>query len=69
MARYLNIFTQVQLSHAPEMGIAMKPGSDPRGTGTGFNHLFGRFGQAQLGPIYLGWTGSQATSCVVVEEL
>ena len=57
MARYQNIFTQVQLTHAPEMGIAMKPGSDPRTDMTGFNHLFGRFGQAQLGPIYLGWTG------------
>ena len=57
MASYQNIFTQVQLVHAPEMGIPMKPGSDPRIEATGFNHLFGRFGQAQLGPIYLGWSG------------
>jgi photosynthetic reaction center M subunit len=57
MARYQNIFTQVQLSHAPEMGVPMKPGSDPRGKATAFNHLFGRFGQAQLGPVYLGWSG------------
>jgi photosynthetic reaction center M subunit len=57
MARYQNIFTQVQLSHHPEMGIEMKPGSDPRIPATTFNHLFGRFGQAQLGPIYLGWSG------------
>ena len=57
MARYQNIFTQVQLSHAPEMGIPMKPGSDPRIPATAFNHLFGRFGQAQLGPVYLGWSG------------
>jgi photosynthetic reaction center M subunit len=63
MASYQNIFTQVQLSHAPEMGIGMKPGSDPRGTAVGFNHLFGRFGQAQLGPIYLGWTGLLSILC------
>jgi photosynthetic reaction center M subunit len=60
MASYQNIFTQVQLAHAPEMGIPMKPGSDPRIHATTFNHLFGRFGQAQLGPVYLGWTGIAA---------
>ncbi len=63
MARYQNIFTQVQLSHAPELGVPMRPGSDPRGTGTSFNHLFGRFGQAQIGPIYLGWTGIASLMC------
>ena len=56
MARYQNIFTQVQLRTVPEMGVAL-PEGDIRGTGTSFNHLIGRFGQAQLGPIYLGMTG------------
>jgi hypothetical protein len=63
VATYQNIFTQVQLSHAPEMGIAMKPGSDPRGTSASFNHLFGRVGQAQIGPVYLGWTGLLSILC------
>lgn len=59
MARYQNIFTQVQLSHAPELGVPTLPnsGSDPRINVTGFNHLLGRVGQAQLGPVYLGLTG------------
>jgi photosynthetic reaction center M subunit len=57
MLRYQNIFTQVQLQAAPDMGVPMHPGSDPRGTATGYSHLLGRIGQAQIGPIYLGWTG------------
>jgi len=63
MATYQNIFTQVQLTHAPEMGIEMKPGSDPRGTNATLVHLFGRFGQAQIGPVYLGWTGLLSLLC------
>ncbi|WP_299322468.1 photosynthetic reaction center subunit M [Parasphingopyxis sp.] len=57
MARYQNIFTQVQLRTAPELGVPLPPGHDARTNGTGFVHLFGRLGQAQLGPIYLGWMG------------
>ena len=56
MARYQNIFTQVQLRTVPEMGVAL-PEGEVRGTDTTFNHLIGRFGQAQIGPIYLGMTG------------
>lgn len=57
MARYQNIFTQVQLRMAPEMGVALPPGHDPRTEGTTFNHWMGMLGQAQIGPIYLGWLG------------
>lgn len=57
MARYQNIFTQVQLRGPPETGVAMRDGHDTRGSATGYNHLLGRLGQAQVGPIYLGWTG------------
>jgi photosynthetic reaction center M subunit len=57
MARYQNIFTQVQLMHAPEMGMPMKGSNDPRSTMTGWSYWMGKFGQAQIGPIYLGWLG------------
>jgi photosynthetic reaction center M subunit len=57
MARYQNIFTQVQLVHAPEMGMPMKGSNDPRSTMTGWSYWMGKFGQAQIGPIYLGWLG------------
>ena len=54
MARYQNIFTQVQLAHAPEAGIPLPRGDEPRIAATGFSELMGKLGQAQLGPIYLG---------------
>jgi photosynthetic reaction center M subunit len=57
VARYQNIFTQVQLVHAPEMGTALPAGDEPRIGMTGFSYWMGKFGQAQIGPIYLGWTG------------
>ncbi len=57
MARYQNIFTQVQLSHAPEMGMPLPARDEPRLALTGASYWMGKFGQAQIGPIYLGWLG------------
>ncbi|UIP06901.1 photosynthetic reaction center subunit M [Erythrobacter sp. SDW2] len=58
MARYQNIFTQVQLTHAPEMGVHLPAGEQgDRTRTTTFNYWMGKFGQAQIGPIYLGWLG------------
>lgn len=58
MARYQNIFTQVQLTHAPEMGVHLPAGEQgDRTRSTTFNYWMGKFGQAQIGPIYLGWLG------------
>jgi photosynthetic reaction center M subunit len=58
MARYQNIFTQVQLTHAPEMGVHLPAGEQgDRTRSTSFNYWMGKFGQAQIGPIYLGWLG------------
>lgn len=57
MARYQNIFSQVQLVHAPEMGMPLPPGDEPRITMTSASYWMGKFGQAQIGPIYLGWLG------------
>jgi photosynthetic reaction center M subunit len=57
MARYQNIFTQVQLAHAPEMGMPLPARDEPRIALTGTSYWMGKFGQAQIGPIYLGWLG------------
>jgi photosynthetic reaction center M subunit len=59
MAGYQNIFTQVQVRGPAELGIALPQGSIPRdGEGfIGISRLMGSFGNAQLGPIYLGWSG------------
>jgi photosynthetic reaction center M subunit len=58
MAEYQNIFTQVQVQGPAEMGV------DPAGAlarertnGASFSKLAGIFGNAQLGPIYLGTFG------------
>jgi photosynthetic reaction center M subunit len=57
MARYQNIFTQVQLVAPNEGGIALPQGDEPRIPLYSRNAIMGRLGQGQLGPIYLGWTG------------
>ncbi len=66
MARYQNIFTQVQLSGAPEAGIAL-PAEDAARVGKPwFSHLMGKLGNAQVGPIYLGRLGLAATVCFII---
>ena len=56
--RYQNIFTQVQVRGPAEMGVPLPKEDAPR-TGKGFfNYWAGKFGNAQIGPIYLGTLGT-----------
>jgi len=57
MKTYQNIFTQIQVKGPPEMGIPLPPGEDIRIPNQGYNYWMGKIGQAQFGPIYLGWLG------------
>jgi photosynthetic reaction center M subunit len=57
MNEYQNIFTAVQVRGHPEMGIALPAGDAERIGKPGFVHFFGRFGNAQVGPIYPGFLG------------
>jgi photosynthetic reaction center M subunit len=57
MAEYQNIFTQVQVRAAPEMGMVEGVDLSNRTKGAGFSTLLGWFGNAQLGPVYLGSFG------------
>ena len=57
MATYQNIFTQVQVKAEPELGVPHLDSSEPRINATGYSYWMGKFGPAQLGPIYLGWLG------------
>jgi photosynthetic reaction center M subunit len=57
MAEYQNIFTQVQVRAAPEMGLVEGVDLSNRSKGAGFSTLLGWLGNAQLGPIYLGSFG------------
>ncbi|MEL6241056.1 MAG: photosynthetic reaction center subunit M [Pseudomonadota bacterium] len=58
MAEYQNIFTQVQVQGSPEWG--MDDSGElmvERGGRPWFSIAAGWLGNAQIGPIYLGWTG------------
>src|SRR6056297_2272791 len=57
MATYQNIFTQIQVKAAPEMGVPLTDGSEERIPITGYSYWMGKFGQAQIGPVYLGLLG------------
>jgi photosynthetic reaction center M subunit len=57
MAEYQNIFNQVQVRGAPEMGMVEGVDLANRGRGARFSTLAGWFGNAQLGPVYLGTMG------------
>ncbi len=66
MPEYQNIFTRVQVRGVPELGIALPAGDSlRRGTPT-FSRLIGIFGNAQIGPIYLGWIGVWSIVCGVI---
>jgi photosynthetic reaction center M subunit len=63
MAEYQNFFTQVQVTAAPEMGVVEDVELDNRTTGATYSWLLGLFGNAQLGPIYLGTFGVISLAC------
>ena len=56
---YQNLFTQVQVVAEPHHGSHLNPRKDERERiGQPFLvHLFGRLGNAQIGPVYLGTIG------------
>ncbi len=69
MAEYQNIFTQVQVRGVPDMGMDDSGAMMKERVGTpGFSSLVGWLGNAQLGPIYLGWSGviALATGCLAI---
>jgi photosynthetic reaction center M subunit len=63
MARYQNIITQVQVRGPAEYGVAV-PNSNFKRSGTPFfSYWLGKFGNAQIGPIYLGGLGMASLFC------
>jgi photosynthetic reaction center M subunit len=57
MAEYQNIFNQLQVRAAPEMGMVEQVPLHERGRLAGFSSLAGWLGNAQIGPFYLGTMG------------
>jgi len=60
MAYYQNLFTAVQPVGPLHDGIELPPGNSPRSFKPFLLHILGRFGNAQIGPIYLGPLGLAA---------
>jgi hypothetical protein len=56
MAEYQNVFTQVQLRGPIHSGPTLARGSWARIGKGGYSRLLDWFGDAQIGPIYLGLT-------------
>jgi len=57
MLEYQNLFTRVQIRHAPDAGLPIDETFGQR-YGTGFfSYWLGKIGDSQLGPIYLGFWG------------
>jgi photosynthetic reaction center M subunit len=58
MAEYQNLFNQIQVRTVPDAGVPI--GKDERDRlykpGT-FSYWLGKIGDAQIGPVYLGWLG------------
>ena len=57
MREYQNIFTQVQVSAPDYAGVPIGDETRNRTKGISHNHLLGKLGDAQVGPIYLGTLG------------
>ncbi len=55
MTEYLNIFTRVQVRGPAEEGVPL-PVEDRAGAPV-FSYWMGKIGNAQIGPVYLGWWG------------
>jgi photosynthetic reaction center M subunit len=64
--QYQNIFTQIQVRGPLEPGIPLPKGDDERSGNPTYNWLAGWFGNAQIGPIYLGFLGTASLICGTV---
>lgn len=63
MAEYQNIFTQVQIRGPGYAGVPVEGTAGYR-VGQGFfSYWLGKLGDAQVGPVYLGWTGIASLLC------
>ncbi len=63
MAEYQNVFTRVQVHGPAYAGIPLRGGSWVREGPPGFSYWLGKIGDAQIGPIYLGFFGVASLIC------
>jgi photosynthetic reaction center M subunit len=58
-----NIFSRVQVRGGPDLGVPIPAGVWNRERETWSSHWLGKIGDAQIGPIYLGWLGLASLMC------
>jgi photosynthetic reaction center M subunit len=63
---YQNIFTRVQVRGPDEVGPPIDTGIYSRSKAIRHSYWIGKIGDAQIGPIYLGWFGSASLLCGIV---
>jgi photosynthetic reaction center M subunit len=63
MPKYQNIFTRIQVAGHAETGVPVDMPIWQRMGTPRFKHWIGRFGEAQIGPIYLGTLGIASLIC------
>ena len=66
MAQYQNFFTQVQVRSDFYPGIPIQPGTWIRSSESRYSYWLGKIGDAQVGPVYLGFTGIASIICGIV---
>ncbi|MGD8642633.1 MAG: photosynthetic reaction center subunit M [Chromatiales bacterium] len=63
MAEYQNIFTRIQVHGPAYPGVSLGRDNANRQGGSRFSYWAGKFGDAQIGPIYLGPIGILSLVC------
>ena len=63
---YQNLFTTVQAATAGAESVPLTRDGNERTRGVRHFHLLGWIGDAQLGPIYLGWFGVASALCFFI---
>jgi photosynthetic reaction center M subunit len=63
---FQNLFTRVQVRGPLHAGVALPPGAWQRSGKSTTAYWLGKFGNAQIGPIYLGWLGLASILCGVI---
>ncbi|MGQ0700944.1 MAG: photosynthetic reaction center subunit M [Panacagrimonas sp.] len=68
MAEYQNIFTRLQVNAPAYPGVPLIPGTSDgmREVKPFFAYWMGKIGDAQIGPIYLGWLGVTSAACFLI---
>jgi photosynthetic reaction center M subunit len=63
VAEFQNLFNRVQVRSPAHDGVPLPRGDLPRLGKGQFSYLYGLIGDAQVGPIYLGWAGIASLIC------